>query len=122
MKFFSKETSQRLKDIGCVTHSGHGYGEFSSNNSTPVNFLDDILAVTIADFLGDEEYCFENLKKIILTSFIGQKLNTKEWTDMFVDQLRIHILKQKDQEAFIREAIGLKAPLDESQESDKPAR
>lgn len=89
MKFFSKELSGKLREIGCVSISY--YPNWITKGQDPV----DTGVFSIGDFLSDEPYALENCKKVF-----GSHVKSKH---EFVIYL---LLVAPDQEAFLWEALG----------------
>lgn len=111
MKFFSKETSQKLLMIGCVTNSMMIWVTYPS--------FQDCLeyqraagpypeyvkpAFSISDFLGNETYCIENCKIIFGNDWAKYDCVYDGFRN-FYEAMRHEILDAKDQEKFIVEAI-----------------
>ena len=69
MKFFSKETCQKLLEIGCdnlyLFYWSQDDGNWYHWKESRLRRSDDVPAFSIADFLSDEPYATENCKKIV---------------------------------------------------------
>lgn len=67
MKFYSKETSEKLVGLGCTSQSGMYWAQKHHSDEwmiTPIPLGTHTPAFCIADFLSSEEYAIENAKKL----------------------------------------------------------
>lgn len=122
MKFFSKELSAKLQEIGCKC--GGFYWQWDQIVNDPYNpFLSENKpAFCIADFLSDEPYALENCKKIKPEQYVcnhcgddykilGPKCGSRserlghEFSTSGSRWFRHHLLDAPDQEAFLWETL-----------------
>ena len=128
MKFFSKELSDKLQEIGCVSESKFYYEDVSIEMSSsirgpfyyseepeqPISYTEIIPTFTIADFLNNEPYALENCKKIW-----GNKIRLEGSSNEIFYNLegpayllfRHALLDATDQEALLWEALGGKGEV-----------
>lgn len=95
MKFFSKETCQKLQEFGCKTDEEYSFYPDEELPHRKRWHSDEVDAFTIADFLSDEPYALENCKKVF------------NLEDPFkVRSFKMILCVSEDQEAFILEALN----------------
>lgn len=103
MKFFKKELCEKLQKIGCVSESGFYYNFYDGDEcANPVYCTAnprEISAFSIYDFLSDEEYVEENLKKIFKNTF-----NSAFWSIKTPKQF---LVMDDNQEAFLEETVNM---------------
>lgn len=106
MKFFKKELCKKLEKLGCVSKTDFIYPEPSDEfpfgayyrKAFPYSskYTGCVYAFSIYDFLSDEEYAYENCRKV-LQAYWGE-------TDM-MDYERNVLATSKNQEAYIEESV-----------------
>lgn len=119
MKFFSKETCQKLQEFGCKTDEEYSFYPDEELPHRKRWHSDEVDAFTIADFLSDEPYALENCKKFKPQTAVCRACGDDSDTPSCSLNLSQHafpisgahwfrhaLLDSPDQEAFILEALN----------------